>query len=65
MVKGLSLCACGERISPTKMEQHRASKWHKIAREARILRAAGCSFSEIARQTGVSKQYVYLKLGVR
>jgi hypothetical protein len=32
------------------MEQHRKSRWHKVANEARILRKMGLSYTEISAE---------------
>lgn len=44
------LCCCGTRIKRGWMEQHRKSRWHKVANEARILRKMGLSYTEISAE---------------
>jgi transposase-like protein len=53
---------CGGQFNLGRDAQHSASRWHKIARTARAYRQANVSYSEIARQLGLSRYYVAKKL---
>lgn len=54
--------SCGGQFNLGRDKQHRTSKWHSVANTARNYLRAGCSYSEIARQLGLSRYYVAVKL---
>lgn len=58
----LMKCTCGEMIFTRRKAEHLKSKWHAFAEQCRVLRARGLSYAEIARQTGMTRNYVTLKL---
>lgn len=58
----LTTCACGAKFRPGRDRQHRASNWHRVARDARYYRKAGLSYAEIGRQLGLSRMYILTRL---
>ena len=56
-------CSCGTRVgSLAAMATHRKGWWHKNAHRVRRLRKLGLSYSEVARQVGRQRQWVWLVL---
>jgi hypothetical protein len=55
-------CSCGATFKVGRDSQHKRSNWHKVARGCRYYRKAGLSYAEIARQVGLSRNYVLLRL---
>lgn len=56
-----NLCTCGSRIGVRGMQQHRASAWHRFAREIRALRAIGLSYTMVAlySKSGLSRARIH------
>lgn len=55
-------CSCGEMIFTRRKADHEKSRWHAVANECRLLRAKGMTYAEIARQVGLKRNYVTVKL---
>lgn len=53
---------CGSKFNIGRDAQHRASRWHEVARLARNYHKVGVSYAEIGRQLGLSRYYVMKKL---
>ncbi len=54
--------SCGARFNLGRDAQHRASRWHLVARAARAFRKRGIPYAEIARQLGLSRFYIQVRL---
>lgn len=62
MTAKLITCSCGELIFTRRKADHEKSKWHAVASTSRLLRAKGMSYAEIARQVGLTRNYVKMRL---
>lgn len=57
-------CSCGTQLGTNAKNAHHMKRatWHKNAAAARKLRKLGMSYAEVARQLGIGKQLVWLRL---